>query len=86
MSLPTQVHPSVAEAYSPDLIRSPEVCRRAGITYRQLDYRVRMGHITPVVDADGPGTTRLFDPAVVDEIRAYERGIDNCPFPHRRAK
>lgn len=45
------------------LFTSPEVCRIAGCTYRQLDYWVRVGHVDVVVAADGPGTRRQFNEA-----------------------
>lgn len=41
--------------------RAPEVCRLAGITYRQLDYWARNGSLKPSIrDCDGSGTQRLY--------------------------
>jgi DNA-binding transcriptional MerR regulator len=45
----------------PDGYRVPEVCRLAGISYRQLDYWARTGLVKPSVrDAGGSGTQRLY--------------------------
>lgn len=66
----------------PDLMTSPQVCRATGITYRMLDYRVRNRMITPVIAAAGSGSSRLFDPSVVDEILEMEERIAACPFKH----
>lgn len=41
--------------------RSPEVLLATGMTYRQLDYAVTQGWVTPsVAEAQGSGSTRLF--------------------------
>ena len=41
--------------------RAPEVCRLAGITYRQLDYWARNGSLKPSIrDSDGSGTSRIY--------------------------
>ena len=51
--------------------RAPEVCRLAGITYRQLDYWARTGGLTPSIrGADGPGTARLYSSDDVKRARA----------------
>lgn len=42
----------------PTLLSSTEFCRRAGITYRQLDWWVRHGALVPAVAANGSGTQR----------------------------
>lgn len=40
---------------------SPEVCRIANVTYRQIDYWIRTGLITPSICAStGSGSRRLF--------------------------
>lgn len=44
-----------------DLLSSTDVCQRAGITYRQLDYWARLGVVAPVVDCAGSGTQRRWD-------------------------
>jgi hypothetical protein len=41
-------------------LRSPQVCHAAGITYRQLDYWVRIDLLRPVNAAVGSGSRRLF--------------------------
>lgn len=41
-------------------VTSPQACRITGITYRQLDYWIRTGVITPQVTADGSGSRRRF--------------------------
>lgn len=50
------------------LLRSPEVCDRAGITYRQLDLWSRKGVIAPVQEATGPGSRRLFSSPQVQAL------------------
>jgi len=42
-------------------LSSAEVCQRAGVTFRQLDYWHRAG-LFPDVDAGGSGTRRLWRP------------------------
>ena len=64
-------------------LTSLQVCEATGLTYRRLDYWVRTELIEPIVDADGSGSQRLFDPSVVDQIREMQRRIDACPFDHR---
>lgn len=55
------------------LLSSIEVCRRARITYRQLDYWVRTGVVEPTVDARGSGTQRRFTPAVAEHVVTLAR-------------
>ena len=50
------------------LMTAPEVCRAAGITYRQLDYWIRQGWISPTVRATGSGSRRRFDPSTLRDI------------------
>lgn len=46
--------------------RGPQVCRLAGITYRQLDYWARRGIVVPsIAEANGSGTWRLYSTADV---------------------
>lgn len=59
-------------------ISGPQVCKTAGITYRQLDYWARTDLIRPsVIDAKGSGTRRLYSLkdvfllAIVKEWLAY---------------
>jgi hypothetical protein len=42
------------------LLSSTEVCRRADVTFRQLDYLIRCGILTPAREARGSGTQRRF--------------------------
>jgi len=65
------VENSVAGAAT--LLSSTEVCARAGCSYRQLDYWVRHGAVTPTVAATGSGTQRGFTEADVVAVRAAAR-------------
>lgn len=47
-----------------------ETCRRAGCSYRQLDYWVRIGLIEPTQAPRGSGYARLFDEQAVARARA----------------
>jgi hypothetical protein len=59
---------SAAIAIEPGrLYSSLEVCQVAGITYRQLDYWVRIGRFTPEVAARGSGSQRKFS---ASDVRA----------------
>lgn len=49
---------------------SRQVCAIAGCTYRQLDYWLRTGVVTPSVEADGSGSRRQFDYACLRLIFA----------------
>jgi DNA-binding transcriptional MerR regulator len=50
--------------------RSPQVCKRAGVTYRQLDYWVRTGVVTPsIVHAQGSGRQHRWSEADVERVR-----------------
>ena len=51
------------------VLTAPQVCRRAGITYRQLDYWCRVGMIRPERDARGSGTQRKFTEAQARGMR-----------------
>lgn len=42
---------------------SVEVCKAAGVTYRQLDYWDRTGVVSPSVSANGSGTQRRYTAA-----------------------
>ena len=56
----------------PLLLTSSEICRRARISYRQLDNWVWNGYITPHIEADGSGTRRWWLEWQVGEL-AYLR-------------
>lgn len=55
---------------------SAEVCRLVGCTYRQLDYWIRAGYVTPRVPACGSGSTRLFDDAGLERVAELKRVAD----------
>lgn len=56
---------TTTEGYS-----SRQVCERTGLTYRQLDYWVRIGAIGPSISAaDGYGSHRRFSDDDVRQIR-----------------
>jgi DNA-binding transcriptional MerR regulator len=42
-------------------LRTIELCRLVGCTYRQLDYWCRTGLVVPYREANGSGSTRYFD-------------------------
>ena len=59
-------------------LRGPQVCRIAGITYRQLDYWIRTGLVTPSVNnAVGSGSHRLFSLDDVFRFTIVRRLLDN---------
>jgi len=63
------------EPESENLISTHEMCRRAKVTYRMLDYWVAIGFVAPAVQAEGSGTTRLwfrYQIGEVAEIRAIK--------------
>lgn len=66
----------------PDLMTSAQVCRAARLTYRRLDYWVRVGMVTPVIASAGSGSARLFDPSVVEEILDMKQRAAACPYVH----
>lgn len=54
-----------------DFVSSDEAARRAGCSYRQLDYWCRTGAITPTVGANGSGSTRRWAPDDVALLRVF---------------
>lgn len=55
-------------------MNSAEVCRRAGVSYRQLDHWIKMGYLTPAVDAKGSGHPRTYsteDAIVATVLKDY---------------
>lgn len=55
-------------------LTSKQVCERAGITYRQLDYWVRSGYITPaVVIGEGYGGRRYWAKWQMAGVRGLKR-------------
>jgi len=63
-------------------LTSTQVCELTGLSYRRLDYWVRSGYVTPLVQAAGSGSSRLFAPGVVDEIFDILDRLRQCPFGH----
>lgn len=57
----------------PEILSAPQVCRAFGLSYRQLDYWVREGLITPTVQAHGSGTRRVFDAEAIEQVRRLVR-------------
>jgi len=57
--------------------RGPQVCKIAGITYRQLDYWARTDLVRPsVCDANGSGTQRLYSYRDLVELKVVKRLLD----------
>ncbi len=57
--------------------RVPEVCRIAGISYRQLDYWARTGLVRPSVrDAQGSGTQRLYSFQDLAQLKIIKKLLD----------
>lgn len=52
------------------LIGTGELARRAGATYRQVDYWARKGLLREAQPAMGSGSKRLFNPQEEDRTRA----------------
>jgi DNA-binding transcriptional MerR regulator len=69
-----------------------EVCRKTGITYRQLDYWTRIGRIKAAKIMQGgktvervhSGTQRYYSYETIQEIRNILQRVDECPTCHRR--
>lgn len=58
-----------------DAVRAPgitsvELIKLTGASYRQLDYWVRIGRIAPTIPVAGSGSSRGFDPSVVNQVKA----------------
>ncbi len=53
-----------------ETLTSTQVCRAAGITYRNLDYWTRAGFAKPLVDARGCGSQRRWG---ADEVEILTR-------------
>lgn len=66
-----------------ELLTTQEVAEASGVSYRMMDYYVRQGYFQPVVQAQGSGSRRLWDPAVLDEIAELQRKVSECPFCSR---
>lgn len=53
----------------PRFYSAPQVCETVGITYRQLDYWLRVGLLDPYRNARGSGSRRMFDDRDVADAR-----------------
>lgn len=51
-----------------ETVSAVEACRLAGVSYRQADYWVREGLVTPAVEARGSGSARRFAPEDVQAL------------------
>lgn len=58
------------------IYRAPEVCRRAGITYRQLDYWIRTGVIEIDDPYPGSGDQRLYTAEHLTELTLIRKLLD----------
>ena len=57
--------------------RGPQVCKIAGITYRQLDYWARTDLLRPSIsDARGSGTQRVYSYRDLLELKVIKRLLD----------
>ncbi len=57
---------------TPPLLSSYEVCRQAGITYRQLDYWYRTGILTPARQGHGSGNAHRWSEADLVRVRVIK--------------
>lgn len=84
--LPTRVPAVKARQVADDLglMTARDVVRTAGISYRMLDHWTTRGRLVPAIHATGSGTSRLYWPEVVDEIRDMMQRMEACPYhPHQ---
>lgn len=85
---PVAVHPDQEVLFdAPLLMRTPDFARRAGATYRQVDYWCRTGLLRPVKAAHGSGSQRVFDAREVRVARAIQVLLGRpgtCGAPGRR--
>src|SRR6476659_3190918 len=57
--------------------RGPQVCKIAGITYRQLDYWARTDLLRPsITEARGSGTQRRYSYTDLVELKVIKRLLD----------
>lgn len=56
----------------PPLLSSRDVCRAAGVTYRQLDYWWRTGILTPARPGHGSGTAHRWSEADVTRVKVIK--------------
>lgn len=64
----------------PGTYSSDEVCQQAEITYKQLDYMIRTGYLTPSVPAAGSGSSRRYSEEDLETVmltaKLLELGVD----------
>jgi DNA-binding transcriptional MerR regulator len=61
-------------------LTTTEVCRRVGITYRQLDHWANRRYVTPSLQGRGKGNTRWWSPTDIARVRELVERIKDCPF------
>lgn len=67
-----------AEALLPEGYRGPQVCKIAGITYRQLDYWARTGLVRPSIsDASESGPQPRYSYTDILELRLIKHVLDS---------
>lgn len=52
-----------------ELLSTDQLCAATGMTYRMADYWMRIGVLTPLIEARGSGTARRFAPYQVRAVR-----------------
>lgn len=60
------------------LFSTREVCEITGVTYRRLDYWVRMGYVTPEIRGAGSGRARGWSNENVDRVVEIRDAIDRA--------
>lgn len=65
-----------------ELLTSDQLIDATGISYRTLDNWVRTGLVSPVIEAQGSGSRRLFDPEDVSKVADLLERIHACPLGH----
>lgn len=64
---------ALADIADDDLFSTPDVCRMAQVSFRQLDYWTRTGTIEPDTPAKGSGSQRRFTGAQVRDVAMIGR-------------
>lgn len=65
-----------------EFFSSEEVAVAAGITYRQLDWWVRKGYLTPTVESTGSGVPRQWSLRDLVDVAFFAGLVRDCPLPH----
>lgn len=74
--VPNIGHKNLPAREDRDWVLSAELLQEAGISYRQLDYWVRTGLLTPRGDIPGSGWSRSFDPDQVQRAIAIHQLLE----------